>query len=196
MIHTTIFRGSDIEPFFGALAGLRIAVFKEYPYLYQGSRAYEMEYLRDFARSNHSILVLARSEGQVVGASTALPLTDAEEAFQKPFRDAHLDPRRYYYFGESVLLPEFRGQGMGHRFFDERERSAATFGFAECCFCSVVRPADHALRPKNYRPHDTFWKKRGYRLQPSLLADYSWTDLGEQVETTKSMQFWTRATPL
>lgn len=196
MIHLSTYRGPEIEPFFKTLAALRISVFKEFPYLYEGSLDYEMEYLKNFARAEHSTLVLARSGDQVVGASTALPLIDAEDAFQKPFREAHLDPRRFYYFGESVLLPEFRGHGTGHRFFDERERSASALGFAECCFCAVVRPESHPLRPAHYKPLDAFWKKRGYRVQPGLVADYPWTDFGDESETSKSLQFWTRATPL
>lgn len=55
-----------------------------------------------------TVLVLAMAAGQVAGASTALPMLDADQAFQAPFIEAGWDLERVYYFGESVLLPAYR----------------------------------------------------------------------------------------
>ena len=38
--------GPELEPFIDGLGRLRIAVFREYPYLYDGSLDYEREYLK------------------------------------------------------------------------------------------------------------------------------------------------------
>ena len=54
-------------------------------------------------------LLVAEAGGRIVGASTALPLSAAEPELQAPFRAAGHDVARVYYYGESVLQPEWRG---------------------------------------------------------------------------------------
>ena len=101
-----------------------------------------------------------------------------------------------FYFGESILLPQYRGRGLGRRFFDVRETHAASFGsYRFTCFCAVERPADHPLRPAGYRPLDSFWTLRGYRRDPALRSVFSWPDLGETVSTPKTMIYWIRPLP-
>jgi GNAT superfamily N-acetyltransferase len=95
-----------------------------------------------------------------------------------------------FYFGESVLLSDYRGQGVGHRFFDERESFAREQGFAWAAFCAVVRPLDHPSRPAGYVPHDAFWAKRGFVCHPDLKVAFSWKDIGAAQETEKPMVFW------
>jgi GNAT superfamily N-acetyltransferase len=87
-------------------------------------------------------------------------------------------------------LPEYRGQGIGVRFFEQREAAARAHGYAQACFCAVVRPDDHPARPKNYAPLDGFWKMRGYEKRPDLTAQFSWRDIGERSESDKPMVFW------
>ncbi len=89
-----------------------------------------------------------------------------------------------------MLLPEYRGRGLGHRFFDYREAQARAAGFAWSCFAGVIRPADHPMRPAEYRPLDPFWRKRGYAPLDGAIERFSWTDLGETGETVKDLQVW------
>ncbi len=186
---TTVF-GADFERWTDPVARLRIQVFREFPYLYDGDLDYERRYLEHYQQTAGSVLVLALDQQQVVGAATALPMVDADAAFQAPFVDHGRDPGQIYYFGESVLLPDYRGQGAGHRFFDERERAARDQGFATTAFCAVVRPEDHPARPADYRPLDDFWRKRGYRSYPELRCSFPWRDPGADRDTAKTMQFW------
>jgi GNAT superfamily N-acetyltransferase len=184
--------GRASEPVIGALADLRIAVFREFPYLYEGSVAYERKYLKSYAACAESTLVLARDGARVVGVATALPLTAHLDALLPPLRAAGYDPNDVYYFSESVLLPEYRGRGLGHRFFDEREAAARRYGKRIAAFCAVVRPDAHPRTPSAYVPHDAFWQKRGYRKRTDLVTEFSWRELGDLVETAKPMVFWLR----
>lgn len=172
------------------LARLRIAVFRAFPYLYQGDLAYERRYLPRYAEARTGTLVVAMDGTRIVGASTALGLDEEDDYVQQPFRDAGMDLSRIFYFGESVLLPGYRGQGVGVRFFAEREAAALQHGYPACAFCSVVRPSDHPARPKNYVPLDGFWAKRGYEKRPDLVAKFSWRDIGGRTETEKPMVYW------
>jgi len=174
------------------LARLRVAVFRDWPYLYDGDDAYERRYLAKYAGMADATVVVARDGERVVGASTALPLTKAEADMRAPFLAAGLDPRDWYYFGESVLDAAYRGRGIGVAFFQARETRAAALGYRRTTFCAVERPADHRLRPPGYVPLDAFWTKRGYVRRAELRARFSWRDIGEAAETAHPMVFWTR----
>ena len=51
--------GIAVDPWLDALAELRIAVFRDYPYLYDGDLNYERRYLDRYAQSDRSVFVLA-----------------------------------------------------------------------------------------------------------------------------------------
>jgi ribosomal protein S18 acetylase RimI-like enzyme len=175
------------------LAHLRIAVFREWPYLYDGDLDYEREYLETYVDSPSSVLVVAEDAGRVVGASTGVPLADEDEAFRAPYAAAGIDPDRVFYFGESVLLPEYRGRGIGHRFFDAREAHATALGrFRWTSFCAVVRAGDDPRRPPAYRPLDAFWSARGYQRRADIVTTIAWKELGEAVATDKPLVAWLR----
>ncbi|MGC4068963.1 MAG: hypothetical protein QM784_30820 [Polyangiaceae bacterium] len=183
------FTGSELGPYLPELARLRIDVFREWPYLYDGSLEYEERYLRGY-QTDGAMIAVAFDGNRVVGASTALPLLAHGEVPPSVFDPAGLRPESIYYFGESVLCCEYRGRRIGHRFFDERERYAAELGYTWATFCAVERHADHPRRPKDYVPHDAFWTKRGYVRHPELVTTFRWKDVGDEVETEKPMVFW------
>ncbi len=184
--------GERTRPAIPALARLRVAVFRDFPYLYEGSAEYEEKYLAKYVDLPEGTIVVARDGSDIVGASTAVPLARAGRSEQQPFRTAGIDLARVYYFGESVLLSSYRGRGVGVAFFNEREARARALGFKTAAFCAVERPADHPRRPEGYVPLDEFWMKRGYVKRPELRTSFAWQDLGEATETSKPMVFWTR----
>ena len=175
------------------LAALRTRVFRDWPYLYDGSEDYERRYLATYAASEGSVIVAAFDGERIVGAATALPLEHEPPNVTEPFRARGLLVERIFYFGESVLLPEYRGRGIGVAFFAEREAHARTLRrFTHACFCAVVRTPDDPRRPPDYVPLDAFWRKRGYEPVPGLTCQFSWRELGEAGESVKTMQFWMR----
>ncbi|MED5390037.1 MAG: GNAT family N-acetyltransferase [Pseudomonadota bacterium] len=182
--------GFSVEPWLDELAQLRIEVFRDFPYLYNGNLDYERRYLDRYAQSDRSVFVLALEFNRLIGAATALPLLEADAEFQAPFRQLGAELGSVFYFGESVLLKPYRGEGIGHRFFDLREQYAADFGFLHTAFCAVTRPQDHPARPADYRPLDDFWRGRGYFPQNQLIAHFDWTDVGESSPSRKALQFW------
>ena len=173
------------------VARLRIAVFRDFPYLYDGNLAYEQNYLARFAAASGAVIVAVRDGPRIVGAATGCPLAAEHEGFTAPFTAAGLDVNGIFYCAESVLLPEYRGS-LGHAFFDHREAKARKLGLGISAFCAVIRPDDHPLRPDGYRPLDGFWEKRGYRKAEGLVARFAWTDLGQSTETEKQLQVWMR----
>lgn len=182
--------GHQVQPWLDAVAALRIEVFRAFPYLYDGNLDYECQYLTTYADSPDSLFVLALDGERVVGASTGIPLVDADDEFQAPFIEQGIPLEQVFYFGESVLQPDYRGHGLGHRFFDERERFARQLGKTVTAFCAVERPHDHPLKPAGYTALDAFWQQRGYTKQPAMRALYEWQDIDEPAPTSKPMAFW------
>jgi GNAT superfamily N-acetyltransferase len=186
--------GNGMAGALDALARLRIAVFRDWPYLYDGTLDYEQKYLAKLAAAPGAVIVAAYDGETIVGCATGAPMAEAEAEFAEPFVARGYDIGRIFYCGESVLLPAWRGRGLGHAFFDQREAHArALGGFTRVVFCAVVRSPDHPLRPPGYVPLDAFWTKRGYAKADGLVTRFTWKDIDQPDETEKLMQFWTRA---
>lgn len=190
-----LLRGQEIARQFNVLATLRTAVFRDWPYLYEGSAAYELRYLDTYLRCDRSLAVLVWDDANCVGASTVLPLADAEAAAQAPFREHGFAIDQIDYFGESVILRPYRGRGLGVKFFELREAHAREHGLKICAFCSVDRPSDHPYRPADYVSNDSFWVRRGYLKEPQIKSSFSWPDIGQTTSTEKPMSFWLRSLP-
>jgi GNAT superfamily N-acetyltransferase len=174
------------------VARLRIEVFRAWPYLYDGDAAYEEAYLQPYRESDAAILVGAFDGERLVGAATGTPMEDHAADFAAAFAGQGVALEDIFYCAESVLLPGYRGRGIGHAFFDAREDHARALGRSYCAFCGVIRPEDHPLRPEGYRPLDPFWRKRGYAPLPGAVAEFSWKDIDQPAETTHELQFWMR----
>lgn len=189
MITTRILTGDELTLALGDLARLRIAVFRDWPYLYDGDEAYEREYLRAYAAPG-AVVVAAMDGDRMVGAATGAPMEHHAADFSAAFAGRPEPLEDIFYCAESVLLPAYRGRGLGHAFFDGREAQARALGRRWSAFCSVIRAPDHPARPPGYRPLDGFWRKRGYAPLPGVTAQFHWRDLGETAKTPKQLQFW------
>lgn len=180
-----------LRDFASDLARLRITVFREFPYLYDGTLEYEERYLRTYLECAESVVVLACDGELVVGASTGLPLAAETEEFRRPFHAAGYDVARIFYCGESILLPAYRGRGLYRQFFAAREAHARALGrFERMVLCAVERPVDHPRRPPNYVPLDDVWRRFGYQRRADLVTTFEWQDLDEETASPKRMVFW------
>lgn len=186
------FTGAEAQQFLYELAQLRIEVFSEYPYLYEGNIAYEAEYLHAFFSAPDALLVVALDDGRAVGVSTALPLQHESDNIKQPFIDKGYELERIFYYGESVLLKPYRGLGLGKQFFAHREAHARNWGANMACFCAVIRPDMHPMRPPNYMPLDAFWQKQGFVQKPDMICHIPWQEIGQAAETPKPLVFWVK----
>ncbi len=190
MIDVRVLEGQAITDYLDDVAALRIAVFRDWPYLYDGTLDYERQYVASYRDHPGALLVGAFDLGRLVGASTSTPMEDLSAEFAAPF-NARGIPRDHVLWGpESVLLPAYRGQGIGHRFFDFREAHARALGRSHVAFASILRPVDHPSRPAGARTNDAFWRGRGYAPLEGVVVQFIWKDLGGVGETAKTLQVW------
>ncbi|WP_306005528.1 GNAT family N-acetyltransferase [Aquicoccus porphyridii] len=192
MIETRALTGAALDAALGDVARLRITVFRNWPYLYDGDAEYEHAYLAAYRDSPGAVVVGAFDGARLVGAATGTPMADHADDFAAAFDGTGIDLAAVFYCAESVLLPDYRGRGLGHAFFDAREDHARSLGFTKSAFCGVLRPADHPLKPSDYAPLDPFWRKRGYAPLPGVIATFRWKDIDQPDETDHDLQFWMR----
>lgn len=177
------------------LAALRIGVFRSWPYLYEGSLDYERAYLRPYLQSPSALVTGVLHGNRLIGASTAIPLDEQSNDFIAPFARRPEMPETILYGGESLLLPIYRGRGIGAQFFDLREAHARALGKRHVAFCSIVRPENHPSRPANARDNEGFWTRRGYLPLPGVIAELDWRDRNDTEDSTHQLQFWMRTLP-
>ncbi|MCE2565149.1 GNAT family N-acetyltransferase [Komagataeibacter sp. FNDCF1] len=183
--------GAGIASVIPALARLRITVFREWPYLYAGDDpVYEEAYLAPYVNSPGTAIIIARHGTEIVGASTCLPLKDEAPAIQAPFARRGLALEPFFYFGESVVLPQWRGHGLGKRFFMEREKQARRMGAGFAVFCAVRRAPDHPQRPANAPSLHEFWRRRGFVPLPAVSCSFTWREPGSPEERDHDLDFW------
>lgn len=183
--------GGEIQPYVEKLGQLRIQVFADWPYLYDGDLEYEKKYLQTYVQSKKSFIFMIFDGDTLVGATTAIALTDETPEFQKPFHQKNIPISEVVYFGESILLPKYRGQGFGKRFMEERLQFAkSTEGIKTVAFCAVQRDWTDKRKPKEAKPLDEFWLSLGFQQQQDMKAEYEWKDIGETSSSKKYLKFW------
>jgi GNAT superfamily N-acetyltransferase len=200
-MHIQVFTGDAIQPYIRNLASLRIEIFEEYPYLYNGDFDYEQVFLYSYVHAKHAAVVLAFDGKDVVGASTCIALDESDIFIQFPFIAKGYDISKGVYFEESVLKKQYRNQGTGVRFFEEREKWAANYFKKKnitkerfTTFCSINRPDDHPLRPKDYQNLEKFWGNREYEKHPTLQTQITWKEIDKEIdkeiEEVHNLTFW------
>ncbi|MBC86904.1 MAG: GNAT family N-acetyltransferase [Bdellovibrionaceae bacterium] len=185
--------GKELTPHFESLSDIRLQVFKEWPYLYEGSKEYERKYLDVYFNCERSLCLLIKDQtDKIVGISTAIPLTEEHDDLKNPLVREGYDVDRLFYFAETCLLPSARGKGIYRKIFELRESHAKSYGddYTRVCFCGVHRSDSHPLRPEDFQPLDPIWQNYGFQKVPGLNMNFTWKDVDQKKETAKSLAVW------
>ncbi|MCL5780740.1 MAG: GNAT family N-acetyltransferase [Firmicutes bacterium] len=195
MLEILFLKGKEAEQHVNELAMLRIKYFREYPYLYDGNLEYERLYLGSYINNEKAILVLAKDCDKIIGLSTAIPLVSDYHILEGAadiFSNSGLKPDEFYYFGEIIILPEYRGRGIASLIFKQQEEYARSLGYKGVCFLVVIREGDHPLKPKDYEEPDAKWMHMGYE-KTNTYTYFEWPTIQPSRETenvNNKMVYW------
>ncbi len=190
-----VVQGQGLLPHVNTLAEMRINLFKNFPYLYAGSlNEREIGYVKRFAQNEHALLGIAQIENTVAGMLTGIPLVcDLEIVAHADsiFAAAGLNAHEYYYFGDALVLQQFRNLGIARALFAVLEAKVKSLGYKKACFLVEDGDEHHPMRPENFK-QGLLWSKLGYK-KTSILATMSWPTIqvnGAVQECNHTLTFW------
>lgn len=186
MIEIRPWSSAEIRQHLAELAQLRITIFREYPYLYDGTMSYEQHYLERYARCSEAQVWVLQDQGRVVGAVTGLPLWAEDAEFQAPFMDEPANIRQWFYIGEVLLLPPWRGLGYGSRLLNQMLQNINVERYPKQCLYTVQAP--ERLKPVHYRAFRP--EAFGFVQHPSRKAYVSWQCIDETEPSVKTLDVW------
>ena len=184
--------GAAIADALDDLAALRLDIFPEYPYLYQGSREDELAYLATYAEAPDACVILTDDGLTVIGAATGMPLIHEDAHMLDAFAGTTFPLNEIYYVGELLFRPAYRNCGLGQKLLDRLESHIRSLGRYRRLTCATVeRPEDHPLRPSDYIPIARFLARTGFVRLPGVTTHFIWRET-DGVKRDHPMQFWSK----
>lgn len=182
--------GTAIAGVLDELATLRLHIFQEYPYLYEGRREDELTYLETYAKAPDACVILACDGSAVIGGATGMPLVHEDTQIRGAFAGTPLSLDEMYYVGELLFRPAYRNCGLGRKLLARLEIHIRSLGGYRTLTCAMVeRSDDHPLRPCDYLPITRFLARTGFVRLPGVTTHFTWRET-DGVKRDHSMQFW------
>lgn len=166
----------EVTPLLPFVASLRINVFREYPYLYDGNFKEEMDDLEHCAQLPHNAIAIAYHKNTPIGFLYGIPLVEFQSHFENPvidlFKEKNLQPETCYYFADVIILPEHRGNHLTKKLFDVLEAYAQENGYSSASFITENHEV-HPLKPVDYKSLAPLWTYLQYK-KTGLQSEGSW----------------------
>lgn len=185
-----VLQGRDAQPYCEKIASLRITMFKEYPYLYEGILEEETEYLEMYFRSFESLLFLVFDQEALVAFASALPLDQSIQELNTPLLEQKIHPRDCLYIGELMITSPYRGRGILRYFLDSYEKFAIRKGYSHLIFMTIKRTLSHKMCPENYRNPDPIWQHFGYERLPHKPLILTWKQIDTRQQEKNELDLW------
>jgi len=184
--------GAAIAEALDDLATLRLDIFPEYPYLYQGRWEDELTYLGTYAEAPDACVIIAYDGLTVIGAATGMPLVHEDAQMLDAFAGTTFPLNEVYYVGELLFRPAYRNYGLGRKLLERLESQIRSLGSYYTLACATIeRPADHPLRPRDYTPITRFLAVTGFVRLPGVTTHFMWRET-DGVARDHPMQFWSK----
>lgn len=192
VISENLLTGPAVEASLEALAALRIDIFREYPYLYDGIRDDELKYLRHYMETPHAFVIAVNDSDSMIGAATGTPLCYEPEDIIYRFAGTSYPVTETFYVGELLFYPAYRNGGLGLRLLEKIEEYVCTLGTYRYLTCAtVVRPDNHTQCPEIYVPINRFLARSGFNKLSDVTTSFAWREI-DGTSRDHPMQFWVK----
>lgn len=190
MVSKLLLLGVEAQERLETIARLRLSIFREFPYLYDGKMEDELAYLKQYADNNEAAVIITLAGEEIAGAATGLPLSCESAEMTAPFAATPYPVESIYYIGEMLFYPPYRNRGLGTEclsLMDQYVRSSGKYRYLTCA--TIIRPADHPLRPDDYLPIERFLERNMFLKLQGVATSFAWKEL-DGVRRDHDMQFW------
>src|ERR1700722_3489588 len=145
--------GQEITPYVQEITDLALTVYRDYPYLYEGTVDEYYPAIEHYTHSSDGIACLFFNNNQLVGAAIGMPMNEMRDKYKLPLVNARPEENfdQLFYLGELLLLKEYRGQGLGKQMYLEFENTVRELAFTKICFCKIDESEQNPLAPENYK---------------------------------------------
>jgi GNAT superfamily N-acetyltransferase len=185
-----LLQGALIQEYLEQIAQLRLSIFKEYPYLYDGRLKDELVYLQHYANHADATAIIASCGNQLAGAVTAIPLKYETEDLITPFTATQYPVESIIYIGELLIYPEYRNKGLGTRLLSGIEQHfLSQKNYQYLTSATVERPEVHPHRPGGYVPIERFLLKNQFAKTPGTVTHFIWKEI-DGISRDHEMKFW------
>jgi GNAT superfamily N-acetyltransferase len=197
-IEIQLYQGEKLNAEIGVLSDFRLRYFREFPYLYVGTKEYEKDYLATYLSDPTTRLLLARDRdknGMVVGVAIGTMLSPELKILCQTDEFSQYTEfmsEQFFYFGEMIFVPEYRSKGVGKQLSEELKEVGRKQGADRFCFFAVDRVRDDIRRPADYVDSDVFFQKFGFE-KTNISVSYDWPTIqadGRVEENTNRLWLW------
>lgn len=174
-----VLEGAQINPYLKDIVELMLAVYREPPYLYEGTMEEYLPLVQTYADSKQGIAALLFDEKKLIGVAAGAPLKDVNPKWHDPFKND--DMEKIFYIGDEVLLSDYRGKRLGSQLFDTLVNSIPS---------SLETIAFSRIEEKS--PLNDALKARGFIERPEKTVIIPWREIGSnEEEVPHKLIFWT-----
>lgn len=174
---------------------LSLEGYREYPYLYEGTRESEAEYFAFYSRQPRLVMVVAKHnvDKRIIGVLAGMPLAEERDNKTKPFANAGENPADYFYIAECVVAAAFRSQGIARTMYELFEQYVHELQppYRYLTVCGIEREVNPEWYiPEQHNPLYVLAPRYGWERYPTVQSCFYWQDVGSEVETGHTMVFW------
>ena len=189
------YQGQNMATEIGVLADFRLRYFREFPYLYVGTKENEREHTGEYLANPTARLIVARDADETVGVAIGTLLSTETGIIEQTGEQLHhcgIAPERFFYFGEMIFEPEYRNRGIGHRMLETLKNTGREQRAERFCFLAVAREMNDPRRPVGHVDSAMIFKKFGFE-KTSISMTFEWPTLqpdGSVVKAANRLDLW------
>jgi len=180
-------RGNEAALYAQTILKFKFDNFQGWPYFYDVTKwlKEEEEYIASSQGQEHSLLAIAKYDGEVIGLITGSPLKIHHDLIGAcTLKD--FNTSEYYYYGEVMVQQAHRGNHLVTKMFEQANKIVKTWGYKHASLVTVIRSDDDARKPDNALNSGLIWAHVGYK-KTDITLPYTWPTFTDKACTTSSM---------